>query len=133
LSRTIGRNLNLSDVETKPLFPERLFHADPEMFVQRLSEMDQEIADMVQKGASQRLVPRYVARIEKEKLSVGLEMVSENSPLGRLQGTDNQIVIRTRRYDSNPLIVTGPGAGAEVTAAGVVNDVVAIATSYFGV
>ncbi|HEX4803504.1 MAG TPA: hypothetical protein VFV14_08335, partial [Myxococcaceae bacterium] len=40
---------------------------------------------------------------------------------------DNQIVLQTRRYSSNPLVITGPGAGAEVTAAGVLNDIVAIA------
>jgi homoserine dehydrogenase len=59
---------------------------------------------------------------------VGVEAVPEASPLGRLQGTDNQVVVHTRRYRANPLVVTGPGAGAEVTAAGVLNDVVAIAT-----
>ena len=59
---------------------------------------------------------------------MGLEAVEAGSPLGRLRGTDNQIALYTRRYAENPLVVTGPGAGAEVTAAGVLNDLVAIAT-----
>jgi homoserine dehydrogenase len=94
--------------------------------------MDDEIADMVEEGRKNSAVPRFVARIEKDRLSVGLEMVAQSSPLGGLRGTDNQIVFRTRRYSSNPLVVTGPGAGAEVTAAGVLNDVVSIAVSHFG-
>ena len=71
---------------------------------------------------------RYVVRITRERVSVGLEAVDAASPLGRLRGTDNQIALYTRRYSDNPLVVTGPGAGAEVTAAGVLNDLVAIAT-----
>ena len=46
--------------------------------------------------------------------------------MGALRGTANQVVIHSRRYATNPLIVTGPGAGADVTAAGVLNDIVAI-------
>jgi homoserine dehydrogenase len=46
--------------------------------------------------------------------------------MGRLRGPDNQVAIYSKRYKANPLVVTGPGAGAEVTAAGVLNDVVAI-------
>ena len=72
---------------------------------------------------------RYVARIEKSRVSVGLEDIACESPLGSLKGTDNQITITTKRYETNPLVVTGPGAGAEVTAAGVLNDIVAITMS----
>jgi bifunctional aspartokinase / homoserine dehydrogenase 1 len=46
--------------------------------------------------------------------------------MGRLRGTDNQVAIQSKRYKTNPLVVTGPGAGAAVTAAGVLNDIVAI-------
>ena len=68
----------------------------------------------------------YVARIENGEVSVGVENIGIDTPLGSLKGTDNQITITTRRYEKNPLVVTGPGAGAEVTAAGVLNDIVAI-------
>ena len=71
---------------------------------------------------------RYVARIANDGIHVGVEAVPEASPLGRLHGTDNQVVMHTRATATNPLVVTGPGAGAEVTAAGVLNDIVAIAT-----
>ena len=48
--------------------------------------------------------------------------VAAASPMGRLSGTANQVVIQSRRYHDNPLVVTGPGAGAQVTASyGVVN------------
>jgi aspartokinase/homoserine dehydrogenase 1 len=91
--------------------------------------MDEEMEALVQKASTNDCVLRYVARIEGDLVSVGIESVPRSSPLGRLRGTDNQVTLRTKRYDSNPLIVTGPGAGAEVTAAGVLNDIVAIATA----
>jgi aspartokinase/homoserine dehydrogenase 1 len=49
------------------------------------------------------------------------------SALGALSGTDNQFAFTTGRYDSNPLVITGPGAGPAVTAAGVLNDVLELA------
>ena len=70
---------------------------------------------------------RYVASINDGKIDVGLVALDENAPLGRLRGTNNQVTIKSTRYNENPLIVTGPGAGAEVTAAGVLNDIIAIA------
>jgi len=54
--------------------------------------------------------------------------VPENSPMGSLRGTANQVAIYSKRYKTNPLVVTGPGAGADVTAAGVLNDIIAITT-----
>jgi len=132
LARTIGFEAELSDIKIAPMFKKELFDKEPDVFVNNLRIMDEEIAEMIAGGRQQGKLPRFVARIEKDQLSVGLEMVAESSPLGGLRGTDNQIVFRTRRYNSNPLVVTGPGAGAEVTAAGVLNDVISIATSHFG-
>jgi aspartokinase/homoserine dehydrogenase 1 len=60
-------------------------------------------------------------------VSVGLRAVDAASPFAALQGTDNQFVLTTERYKANPLVITGPGAGAAVTAAGVLNDVLRIA------
>ncbi|MDP9359968.1 MAG: hypothetical protein M3P29_00815 [Acidobacteriota bacterium] len=63
----------------------------------------------------------------RRSISVGIEAVPDSSPLAHLRGTDNQVAIYSKRYKTNPLVVTGPGAGAMVTAAGVLNDIVAIA------
>jgi len=62
-------------------------------------------------------------------VSVVIEELHRDSAFGRLRGTDNQVTLKTHRYAGNPLIVTGPGAGAEVTAAGVLNDIITIANS----
>jgi len=54
---------------------------------------------------------------------VGLRVVDATSPFAALRGTDNQVAFTTTRYRTNPLVITGPGAGPAVTAAGVLNDV----------
>lgn len=133
LARTIGYAADFESISIQPLFPNELYHSDPDVFVMNLTKIDDQMARMVREGSQSGKVPRYIARIDSEGIRVGMELIDEGSPLGKLVGTSNQIVIRTRRYDINPLIVSGPGAGAEVTAAGVVNDVVAIAVSHYGV
>ena len=70
---------------------------------------------------------RYVASVTKRAIKVGLMVVPPGSPFASLHGTDNQVVFFTERYRTNPLVITGPGAGPAVTAAGVLNDVLSLA------
>ena len=51
------------------------------------------------------------------------------SALASLDGTDNLFVFTTARYRSRPLVISGPGAGTEVTAAGVLGDVLRLTTA----
>ena len=60
-------------------------------------------------------------------MCVGVVAVDASSPLGALGGTDNLFAFTTSRYKTNPLVITGPGAGAGVTAAGVFTDVLTLA------
>ncbi len=129
LARTIGMKINIEDIELVPLFPKDLSHDDPQRFMQNLAKLDASYAARMQTAKDQGSTLRYVARISRDKVTVGIEVLSRSSPLGRLRGTDNQVSLKTSRYASNPLIVTGPGAGAEVTAAGVLNDIITIANS----
>jgi aspartokinase/homoserine dehydrogenase 1 len=70
---------------------------------------------------------RYVASITPERVEVGLRELPLSDPLGALRGQDNMLVYRTLRYSELPLVIRGPGAGAEVTAAGVLGDVLKVA------
>ena len=127
LARTLGQRTELKEISVSPLFRHELSDADPKRFIENLKRLDEEYAEKVRRAQAEGNVLRYVARISSSGISVGIEAVPKNSPVGRLHGTDNQIVLQTRRYSKNPLVITGPGAGADVTAAGVLNDVVAIA------
>lgn len=127
LARTLGRRLELSDIDLEPLFGPDVDSNDPATFIANLRKLDDEFAARIESARKKGNVLRYVARIGKT-IRVALDEVPEGSPMGRLRGTDNQVVIHSKRYKNNPLVVTGPGAGAEVTAAGVLNDIVAITT-----
>ena len=56
-----------------------------------------------------------------------LQQFPLENPFANLNGSDNIISFRTRRYDAQPLVIRGPGAGAEVTAAGVFGDLIQVA------
>ena len=67
-----------------------------------------------------------VATLEGGKVSIGLKSVGPTHPFFTLEGADNVISFTTKRYHERPLVVKGPGAGAEVTASGVFADIVSI-------
>ncbi|MGH2624992.1 MAG: hypothetical protein ACRDE7_15090, partial [Sphingobacterium sp.] len=69
-------------------------------------------------------VIRYIGSLENGEVQISLQMVDENHPFYALSGSDNIISFTTERYKERPLVVKGPGAGAEVTAAGVFADLV---------
>ena len=57
----------------------------------------------------------------------GLGPSPSTRPWARSPGTRNLISFTTARYREEPLVITGPGAGAEVTAAGILNDIQSLA------
>lgn len=126
LARTLGQKLEFSDIELESLFTADVDDPDPVRFITKLASLNASFAERVQAARKHKKVLRYVARIGKGAIRVGIEAVPQSSPMGTLRGTANQVAIYSRRYRTNPLVVTGPGAGAEVTAAGVLNDIVAV-------
>jgi aspartokinase/homoserine dehydrogenase 1 len=126
LARTLGRRLELEDIALESLFTPEVDDDQPAKFVDNLKALDATWRERIESARRESKTLRYVAKITRRKISVGIEAVPQSSPMGRLRGTDNQVVIHTKRYSTNPLVVTGPGAGAAVTAAGVLNDIVAI-------
>jgi aspartokinase/homoserine dehydrogenase 1 len=126
LARTLGYRAEPDEIKLEPLFHDDRDHADARAFVASLGSLDEAYRERVERARRAGKVLRYVAKIRRRSISVGIEAVPSTSPLAHLRGTDNQVAIYSKRY-TNPLVVTGPGAGATVTAAGVLNDIVAIA------
>jgi cystathionine gamma-synthase len=121
LARLIGYRGDLADVEVESLVPEALRDVSPAEFATRATELDAAWVARVRDAQDRGEVLRYRARLTPQGITVGLVGVSATDPLASLTGTDNQFSITTRRYQQ-PLVITGPGAGAPVTAAGVFND-----------
>lgn len=127
LARLIGFTGELSDVSVENLVPERFRAMPTARFLQSLPELDAEWAARQASAAKQGKALRYVLRATRAKVAVGLRAVDPSHPLAGLRGTDNQVVFTTMRYKEHPLVITGPGAGPAVTAAGVLNDILQLA------
>jgi aspartokinase/homoserine dehydrogenase 1 len=91
-------------------------------FMRRLPELDASWRTKVARAAAKGHVFRYVVSASSRRVTAGLKAVPRDNPMGMATGTSNIIVFRSRRYKDVPLVVSGPGAGAAVTAAGIVND-----------
>ncbi|HEY0970793.1 MAG TPA: hypothetical protein VGE02_07445, partial [Gemmatimonadales bacterium] len=127
LARIIGFRGDLADVRVESLVPEALRTVPLEEFLARAPELDDPWAERVRSAREEGRVLRYRARVTPRSIDVGLVAVELADPLGALTGTDNQFSFTTERYHAQPLVITGPGAGAAVTAAGVFNDLLRLA------
>jgi aspartokinase/homoserine dehydrogenase 1 len=97
-------------------------------FLARLPAADAEWAARTSREAARGHVLRYVVAATPRGVSARLEAVPATSPIGALQGTRNLVAFTTHRYQTEPLVVSGPGAGAAVTAAGILNDIYSLAS-----
>lgn len=128
LAREVGRDISLEDVAVESLVPETLCQLNVEDFMTRLGEVDATFAQRLAAAKQRGCVLRYVAQLSPGHVpSVGLVELPPGHAFGNLRLTDNVVQFTTRRYSENPLVVQGPGAGPEVTAAGVFADVLRVA------
>ncbi|MBK25615.1 MAG: bifunctional aspartate kinase/homoserine dehydrogenase I [Halobacteriovorax sp.] len=128
LAREIGLDIEIEDVEVSGLVPKELENVSIDEFLDGLSKYDDEYKDKVAEAISKGQVLRYVGIIEPNgKSRVELKTYEQSHPFSRIKATDNIVAFRTKRYDEQPLIVQGPGAGPAVTAAGVFADLLKLA------
>lgn len=123
LARTLGYPLELAAIEIEPLYNAQMAQMSVTEFMAHLTDLDSEFKERIEAAATNNQTLRYVAQIKNGQCTVGLSQVGRDAPLGRLRGTDNLIQFRTRRYNAQPLVIQGPGAGPELTASGVLADI----------
>src|SRR5215208_840666 len=127
LARTIGRQVNLDEIAVENLVTEALQTVDVPEFMDRVGELDAAWARRAETARAAGATLKYVATVATTgSIAVGVRQVATGSLLGALQGPENVVIIRTARYDANPLTIVGPGAGAAVTAAGMTSDMLAL-------
>ncbi|XP_059299475.1 bifunctional aspartokinase/homoserine dehydrogenase 1, chloroplastic-like [Lycium ferocissimum] len=134
LARESGLDLELSNIPVQSLVPEPLrATASAEDFLLHLPKFDQELSKQREEAEDEGEVLRYVGVVDvvNGKGAVELRRYTKEHPFAQLSGSDNIIAFTTERYCKQPLIVRGPGAGAEVTAGGVFSDILRLA-SYLG-
>lgn len=124
LARETGREVERADLEVESLVPAALAEVSVEAFMAGLDALDEAWAERVATAEAEGKRLAYVGQITDDGLSVGVRAVDTSSPFGGSKGTDNVILIQSARYHETPLVVQGPGAGPEVTAAGLLADLV---------
>jgi aspartokinase/homoserine dehydrogenase 1 len=130
LARECGWAISLGDVQLESLVPAGLRDVPLADFLKRLSELDAPMLAKLLQAQAEKQVLRYVARLASDrKATVGLVALPSDHAFAHIQLTDNVVQFSTERYCHNPLVVQGPGAGPEVTAAGVFADLLRVAAS----
>ncbi|CAM3600838.1 bifunctional aspartate kinase/homoserine dehydrogenase I [Sphingobacterium prati] len=125
LARDAGYAVEAEDVDLGPILPEACLKADTvDSFYAELQKENTYFEDMKARAVREKKAIRYIGKLENGKVSIAIQFVDENHPFYALSGSDNIISFTTERYKDRPLVVKGPGAGAEVTAAGVFADLV---------
>jgi len=128
LAREMGLKLEISDVQIEPILPQTCLAAPTiEAFYAELEASDAHFEGLKHSATAQNKALRYIGILEQGKMRISLQYVDSNHAFYSLTGSDNIIAFTTERYHTDPLVVKGPGAGIQVTAAGVFADIVRIA------
>jgi aspartokinase/homoserine dehydrogenase 1 len=129
LAREMGMEIELEDVKVESLVPEDLRASTVEEYFESLSGHDRGVAEQLDAARARGEVLRYVGTIEPGGgVSASLRPYPLAHPFASLSESDNVVSFRTARYNVQPMIVRGPGAGPAVTAAGVFADLLRLAT-----
>ncbi len=130
LSREAGLKLEPEDVKIINLLNDACLNAPSvDAFFEELEKDNDRFEKLLQDAQANDEVLRFIATLDSDnKASIGLKTVGRSHPFFNLAGSENIISFTTERYKYNPLVVKGPGAGAEVTASGVFADIMSISS-----
>lgn len=127
LAREIGLKVELSDVIIENLVPEEQQQISKTDFLNQLEKLDANF-EIRKNDLKSHQVLRHVGTLDvnTKKLSVQLVATDKDTALGQLDGSDGFFEIYSSSYVDQPLIIKGAGAGPEVTARGLLSDIIKI-------
>jgi len=128
LSRECGWETEADEISVESLMPAKAdLSGDLNEFFEQLKDFDKVISSRYSIAESEGKKIRYVAAVENGSAKIGIVMADKKSPFFSLEGTENCIILTTKYYQKYPMVIRGPGAGVDVTAAGLLADIVRIA------
>jgi aspartokinase/homoserine dehydrogenase 1 len=127
LARAAGRALDEDAIEVEDLVPGWLRGIDAATFLDNAEALDAAIEARHVEASKNGRVLRHLASLDASgRARVGLVAVDQSHVAARLSGTDNLYALTTERYRARPLVIQGPGAGAEVTAQALLGDLLSL-------
>ncbi|PWN08115.1 bifunctional aspartate kinase/homoserine dehydrogenase I [Rhodohalobacter mucosus] len=127
LARVAGYKLEFEDIEIENLVPEGAMEAEStEDFFEALKKYDSEFESLRLEAEKKDKKLCYIARFDGGKPTVVLEKIDKDHPFYNLSGSDNIVALYTRHYNEHPMVIQGPGAGADVTAGGIIADILRV-------
>jgi aspartokinase/homoserine dehydrogenase 1 len=130
LARESGYPLEIEDIKTTPFLPEKAAKSTSiDDFLEALKANESHFQSLFQQANSNGKKLKFVAELLKDETGelitkVGLKAVAPDSDYYNLSGSDNILILYTDRYRSQPLVIKGAGAGADVTASGLFGDII---------
>jgi len=129
LARESGIKLEFNEVDNIPLLSQDAMAASSVKDFYAVLEKENSIYEsLLNEALTKGEVLRFIASLENGKAKLGLTSVGKSHPFYNLAGSENIVSFTTERYFNNPLVVKGPGAGAEVTAMGVFADIISLSS-----
>ena len=127
LARESGLDLEMIDVKKALMIPSGVEVGTPwEELYAFLKTQDTLIEEQRKEIEKEGKQWRFMATLDNGIAAVGIEAIDERHPAWVLDGMDNLVLIFSDRYASQPLVIKGAGAGPQVTASGVLADVLRI-------
>jgi aspartokinase/homoserine dehydrogenase 1 len=129
LAREIGIEIEPDDVVVEGVLPRDFATTgDVEDFFDKLPSLDASFAQRVDELRAKGQALRFIGSIEEGHATVRLRVVDADHPLRGVKGGENALAFLTEHYSPKPMVIRGYGAGAEVTAAGVLADILSLAS-----
>ena len=129
LAREMGLEVEMDAVQVESMVAEDLRGTTVDEYLKTLGKHDQKIATLLSSARERGQVIRYVGAIDSNgEMSAQMRSYPLDHPFASLTGSDNIVSFKTARYNTQPMIVRGPGAGPEVTAGGVFADLLRLAS-----
>lgn len=120
-------SFEMKQVKVENLVPSSARKAkNVKVFFNELAKHDSRFAKKVDAAVKKGMKLCYIAKYERGKAKVGIETIGKDHPFYNLAGTDNIVAFTTKNYSQKPLVIRGPGAGADYTAFGVFVDIMRI-------
>ncbi|MCF6360616.1 MAG: bifunctional aspartate kinase/homoserine dehydrogenase I [Cyclobacteriaceae bacterium] len=124
LAREAGNNLEEAEIKTTPCVPEHCMEFEGEAFFEALEKEEAFFKAQYETAQKNGKKLKYVAKFNAEEASTQPMEVASDHPFYHLDGKDNIVSFKSRRYFTQPLVIKGAGAGAEVTASGIFADII---------